>query len=998
MKRTSIFVVLLFSTCFCVYSNIYTEIPKTESRLSFKENKGQIGDQFSKPRPDILFSGNSGGLNFYLRNNGISYQMYRVDSWEKVEDTKIPNYPSAKEVPGKRTIYRVDINWLNTNSNASVVKESALSGYENYYSAVCPNGATGIKSYKNITYKNLYNGIDLKWYDKGGDLKYDYVVAAGSDPKQIQFEIKGAETIYTDKNGELIIKTPLGILKEKAPYVTQNGKILPAKWNVNKAVVSFDISNIDPTKELIIDPLVRLWGTYYGGNSDDAVYYCDVDASGNLYASGYSASISNVATSGIHQTVIGDQSGDALLVKFDPSGARLWATYYGGERWDNAQQCSVDASGNYIAMVGSTASTLTGVIGTPGTHQPNYAGGIGPPASDAFLVKFDNNGIRQWGTYYGAYSNEWANGCAFDASGNIYITGTTASTVGLSTPGSNQPQYAGGERDGFIAKFNSSGVRSWGTYYGGKNWDWLTTCKTDASGNVFVMGYTESRENISTSGVHQPALAGVYGWGDAICAKFNSSGIKQWATYYGGWGADVSYNCVFDDKGNVYVAGTSTPMSQTLTTTGAHQIKFGGGSFDAFLLKLNATGGREWCTYYGGKKDEHNNWCSMDKSGNIYLFGCTSSTNNISTPCAYQENFGGMIFPVSNVALVSGGWPPVGGDTYIAKFNQDGIRLWGTYYGDKSYEGGGTWDVNASGCVDASGNIYLVGTTFSASATGALATPGSHQTSFAGGVTDGFIAKFDACFANTINLTDPANLKVCMGDSTMVTASPSCVTWYNAAAGGNAIGGSATYTTTDLITTTTFYVSDESCGPTTVRSAITVSVDPLPLISVNNPSVILCREPSVNLIAAGAVSYSWSPQTNISCEVCPDPIVSPTERTEYCVTGTDSNSCVGKVCSIIEVYGTKGHNFSMPNAFTPNNDGINDVFCLQGWDACNEDFHIMIFDRWGEKVYESGDPNFCWDGLFKGQLLSSDVYIYSVSAHYKDQTKVEKKGNITLLR
>jgi gliding motility-associated-like protein len=90
--------------------------------------------------------------------------------------------------------------------------------------------------------------------------------------------------------------------------------------------------------------------------------------------------------------------------------------------------------------------------------------------------------------------------------------------------------------------------------------------------------------------------------------------------------------------------------------------------------------------------------------------------------------------------------------------------------------------------------------------------------------------------------------------------------------------------------------------------------------------------------------------------------------------------------------------FSLPNAFTPNGDGANDAFCLQGWDKCIEKFSILIFDRLGEKVFESGDPSFCWDGTCKGIMVEPDVLVYTVRASFTNGLSVNKNGNITLMR
>lgn len=147
---------------------------------------------------------------------------------------------------------------------------------------------------------------------------------------------------------------------------------------------------------------------------------------------------------------------------------------------------------------------------------------------------------------------------------------------------------------------------------------------------------------------------------------------------------------------------------------------------------------------------------------------------------------------------------------------------------------------------------------------------------------------------------------------------------------------------------------------------------------------------------SGASSYTWSPLTGLSCSDCASPVAAPAINTRYCVTGKNS-SCASTSC-IDVVVGCEQGDFSLPNAFTPNGDGYNDEFCLRGWERCIDTFKVLIFDRWGEKVYESDNPSFCWDGRFNGAIMESDVVVYSVTASFTDGTSVSKKGNITLLR
>jgi len=138
---------------------------------------------------------------------------------------------------------------------------------------------------------------------------------------------------------------------------------------------------------------------------------------------------------------------------------------------------------------------------------------------DAFLVKFNSSGVRQWGTYYGGTVNDEESSCATDASGNVYLAGRTKSTTAIATTGAHQTTYGGGYYDAFLVKFNSSGVRQWGTYYGGTGTDEGRSCATDTSGNVYLAGYTQSTTGIATTGAHQTTYGGS---SDAFLVKFDA--------------------------------------------------------------------------------------------------------------------------------------------------------------------------------------------------------------------------------------------------------------------------------------------------------------------------------------------------------------------------------------------------------------------------------------------------------------------------------------------
>ena len=683
--------------------------------ISFMENKGQMHDQHYNPRPDVLFGAMAGNMAFHLKTTGVSYQLTRVDSYKEVEDER--THVKRKEVD-QQTIYRVDLNWLNANSNLRTSTDQTLEGYNNYYLESCPNGALNVKSYTGVTVHNLYNGINLHYYEKEGQLKHDYIVAPGANYQQIQLKVEGA-TVRINEDGSLTLTTPLGKIIEGAPIVYQNGKQLKANWSLKNNTLGFEIENYNPNQELIIDPVTRLWGTYYGGITTDQGLSCASDAIGNVYMSGITGGAvgTAIATTGAHQTVEGG-SNDAFLVKFDLNGIRQWGTYYGGSGSDQGTTCATDATGN-VYLAGYANSNSGTAIATLGAHQPTHGGGV----SDAFLMKFNSGGVRQWGTYYGGSGTDFGNSIAIDDFDNIYLAGTTttaAATV-IATAGSHQSAKGTGE-DAFLVKFNSSGVRQWGTYYGGNAVDRGLSCAIDAMNNVYLAGATSSNIGtvIATSGAHQ-AIHGGGSNGDGFLVKFDPNGVRHWGTYYGSSAYDEVMSCATDAAGNVYISGyTASNTGTVIATAMSHQAVFGGGSNgDAFLAKFNASGTRQWGTYYGGPGNDYGQSCATDANGNIYLAGFTASNTGtvMATVVAHQNVYGGG----SN-------------DAYLVKFNSSGVRQWGTYYGGSGDEAG------YSCATDATGSVYLAGHT---SSNTAIATASAHQSVSAG--SDAFLVKFSGC-------------------------------------------------------------------------------------------------------------------------------------------------------------------------------------------------------------------------------------------------------------
>ncbi len=853
-------IVLIFVATFSLAGTSKDPILRSKNAaISFIENKGQVSDQFNKPRKDVLFSGVVNGMVYHLKQTGISYQLYK-----KIDSTQT-------------NVYRLDVNWMRTNPAAKVVKDNSLAGYDHYYTTATGIPVTFVKSYEGVTYKSIYPDIDLRYYSKEGDLKYDFIVAPHANYKDIELELKGAEKITILSNGSVVCKTPYGEIIEGAPLAYQNGKLISSKWILMNNKLSFEIGNYDPSQSLLIDPAIRSWGTYYGAPTTQFLGTngngCTTDANGNVYFVGLTdaATGTGIATSGAHQSTIPSTTqSHGFLVKFNSAGVRQWGTYYGGNRNTTFENCKADALGNVYA-VGSSAAT-NGVT-TPGAHQVS----ISANAASGILVKFDAAGVRQWATYYGNDVASTITDVALDGGTMLYIVGRTVSQSGIASPGSHQTSFAGGTSvslgDAFLAKFNTSGVRQWGTYFGGALAEWGYGVGADGLGNVYITGSTESTSGISTPGSHQST----YGTGmDGFIAKFNTTGNLQWGTYYGDVGGDFIRGCEVNAAGDFYGLGTTT-STLNIASAGAFQSTFSGGgpsgNQDAFLVKLDASGVRQWCTYFGAAGTDRGRECAIDINGNILIVGETASTSGIATPGNHQMvHAGGPTNPLQPF------------DAYIAKFNGSGSLTWATYYG------GSGRDV-ASGCaVDNMGRIYLSGSTQSNGGTD-IATTGAHQTSM-GASNDAFIVQFTDCNGPNppVNTTAASNQTVCSGNSATLSATASStIEWFHSPTVQFPLSNGGTYVTFTLTSGTyTYYAQTSNTCSASQRTPITFTVSPL--ISVNSGSI--CAGDTFTIVPSGVTTFTFSNGTNI---------VMPTVNSSYTVTGTDASGCIGSAVSNITV-------------------------------------------------------------------------------------------------
>ena len=680
-----LFAIFSILTAAPVFSFDRDRLPQ-QKPFVFLENKGQVIDQYGKTRKDIDAKLEAPGMVVFIGNGAIHYQ------WQKA----VAGDNAEKKDRTRTETYRLDVELVGANNTVRPVFEDNSTYYENYYLPQCAEGVEA-GSFGRLVYRDIYPSIDWVLYVKDGALKYDFVVREGGDASQIKLRYKGATALGL-QNGELIAATPMGSLTEGRPYCySSNGTEIPSTYELEDNQLSFSIAGEHPGN-FIIDPSI-LWATYYGGAGGEDINTVGTDNVNNIYAAGDVTTSTNMATAGSYQQAHAGST-DAFIVKFTPGGTRLWATYYGGTVQDEFNACAIAPDGtgyfggysvsNGLATAGSHQTsrvyTYAGLLvkfnasgqriwatyydgtqfsgGSPdGTAirsvaldwsgnvlfcGPTSAGtGIATPGAaqtttsgyNGYLAKFNANGVRLWGTYLGsgAFSVRVdVYGISSDAANNIYVSGIAeAGASNVSTAGSFQPSISGG-KDGFIVKYSSAGAKLWGSFYGGTQDDGLSKIAAAANGDVYAFGVSGS-SGLASAGTHQTSPGG--GTLDGLIVKFSTTGTRLWASYYGGAGFDYIMSGWLGADDKLYLAGY-TGSSTGIATSNVPQPNIGGGT-DAFLATFTNTGARSWATYLGGFSGEQGNAVCYSPNGNIIVGGFTGTTSGLATAGSHQATYGG---------------------------------------------------------------------------------------------------------------------------------------------------------------------------------------------------------------------------------------------------------------------------------------------------------------------------------------------------------------------
>ncbi len=726
------------------------------------------------------------------------------------------------------SLCRLDMDFIGANIRKDhILKEYSLTNHLNYFRSHCPDGIMNVKIFGKVTVKDIYPGIDWVLYlEKDKGMKYDFVVHPYADPDDISIAYKGAGQITQIDGSNLRITTPFGEVNEGnlISYIS-DGNEIDSKYLVEGNNVRFILGDYDNASTLIIDPPL-IWATYYGGSDEDYGNGIATGPSGSVYITGYT-----------YNSAI-------PFPTLNPGGSAYF-----------------------------TAASAT---------------------FDVFILKFSPSGILLWGTHYASTWRESAFAITTDDGGNVYVTGS------VQKGGGNFPTYdpgGGAYFQGtflpghlgahlFILKFDSSGVRKWATQYGGTNWAVGYGITTNGP-NLYVTGYTNSSDfpllDPGGGAYYDGTLSGY----DAFILRFDTSGVRIWATLYGGSGNDYgagkavgNYFCVSnggngiitDPAGNVYVTGSTG--SADFPTLSPYQAATGGG-VDAFLLKFSSTGVRQWATYHGGSGDDIGYGIVTDDAGDIFVSG--SSAYDAATPFPTMNPGGGAYFQT-----VNGNGGGTGIDAFAIKYNPSGTMSWGTLYG-----GDGT-DIAYNMSIDDCQNIYIAGSSTSTASFSTLNPGGgTYYQAASGGMSDAFMLQFDSSGVSNWATYYGGN-KTDIGRC--ITIAPAGHLWITGET--NSLSGMSTIDPGGG----TYYQAALSGGSNWADMFILKFDNDLSVITAS-PDTMICLGDTASLTASGGSSYTWTALPggdplnvpgNFSCDTCITPLAYPDSTTTYVVEGVDS--------------------------------------------------------------------------------------------------------------
>ena len=691
--------------------------------LAFEPNQGQTDSR-------VKFLTRRGRFSAFLTEDGAVVSLQQPDASDAGK-------PQHHNVSFRRTAVRMSeskpavfqMKLVGANKSPPIEGVYELPGKTNYFVGSDPKKwHTNVPNYRKVRYQDVYKGVDLYFYGHEQQLEYDFVVAPGGDPSAIQLSFEGTTSLRINEEGHLVLNLGAEEVSFHRPMVYQpgagaeaNASALESRFVIDgEDHVSFSVPRFDPTKPLIIDPVLT-YATYLGGDRDDVAIAIAADSGGNSYIAGYTFSTNFPVTPSAFETT---EPGSPIvfITKVNATGTGLvYSTYLGGSSGSEVTGMVLDGLGN------------TYLTGSAGSDFPIMPGAYLSSPSRTFVAKLNPSGSA---LVYSTFFPSQTAGIAIDSSGNVYLTGPSGGgsyPMAPVTPGAFQNTCNG---CAYLTKLNSTGTALvYSTLLGGTGamaGDAGVAVVVDSNDSAYVMGSAVSPNFPVTPGAFQTTLHGQL---NVFVTKFNSAGSAlAYSTYLGGSTQDFGVALAVDSAGNACVTGGANSPDFPVTPGIFQPQEPGGGQTSAFVSKLNPSGSTlVFSGYIGLGRGEA---IAADSAMNVYVAGTTyylplfptqAPLNNYHPVGDDVVGFVSKINPVGSALIFS---TPLGGDGAV-HIKENILSATGV-----AVNAGGT-DIYLTGGFTPSYDSY--NNTFDVA--DFPATAGAFQTVYGGGASDAFVAR-----------------------------------------------------------------------------------------------------------------------------------------------------------------------------------------------------------------------------------------------------------------
>lgn len=786
------------------------------------------------------------------------------------------------------------------------------------------------------------------------------------------------------------------------------------------------------------------WVNSMAGNSYDACKAIIRDNDGNIYTTGYFSTTVDFDPAPAVFNLSSVNAEDAYLAKYDPQGKLIWAKPIGDFRYQAGNALAVDAAGN-IYVTGIFFGTTDFDPG-PGVTNLTSAGN-----EDIFVCKFNNTGNFVWAKRFGGPTNDFCNAIRLDASGNIYFNGYFENTADFDPGNSVYNLVSAGSTDIFVCKLNNNGNLSWAVRMGGALSDAAFDIELDDQQNVYSTGFFWATVDFDPGAGSYNLTSSALGDGFILKISSNGSFIKA-----GNMGGNSRVRCSslkFSNAGHVYVTGQFDGEADFDTGSGISLLNSPIDDEDIFIAKYDLDLNFIWVKQVGGPSFQKVFDIDVDTGGNVYTTGHYHGTADFDPGPAEQkltalndpDIFVLKLNASGDFAWVAKATGPYYGSGYSMQIDdRNNIYVGGTYegtidfdpgpdeikrtsagqsemflyklrqcpnaaifqtmdvtacttftLGNKTYDSSGTYThlvLNALGC-----DSIVITLNLSINRTYNYITANICQGSFY--VAGGGRQTQTGIYYDTLNTASGcdsvvvthlivrekpkpflgADRNICEGQTILLNPGNfESYLWQDqSTAPQYAITQPGTY----LVTVTNTY-NCKASARIIIREYAKPPVNFLP------KDQDLCSGNVLKIHVPGYRSYAWSNGStarNIDIR----------KEGNYYLTVTSFDHCVGT--DTITVREINCLPVSIPNAFSPNNDGRNDLFKP----AINTEFRnyrLLIYNRNGQLIFQTSDYGIGWDGRYKGQQESSGNYIFEFSFRNTDGKQFVYKGNILLIR